>query len=116
MVGSRFRRTCSTGITRRRFFGSFDRAYANKKKIFNNKKKLFSILMQKASQLYKWNVDGANVNSRIEFVSIKFYSEWVGGGGQRKYHKYVKGMVTASFIYLRMRIKHGEIADDDWHG
>lgn len=32
IVGSRFRRTCSTGITRRRFFGSFDRAYANKKK------------------------------------------------------------------------------------
>lgn len=31
IVGSRFRRTCSTGSTRRRFFGSFDRAYDERK-------------------------------------------------------------------------------------
>lgn len=94
---SRFRRGCSTGNTLRRFFGSFERACH---------------IQTKRNQTEKAFIIGLNEYSS-EKMKIKKEKNKTEKTRKRQYQSIIMYNIP---IYLRMRIEHRKIANDDWHG
>lgn len=87
---SRFRRGCSTGNTLRRFFGSFERACRSHDQTHTEK-----------------NGRQAHKKKKIE-MQIGSNAENADGKANQS--------ISYSPIYLRVRIEHREIANDDGNG